>query len=157
MTSLAITGRAGHLAGAPDFQLFVITLLLGLLFAYTLNPLVVWLEQIRIPRALGTTVVMMGVVCALSLGAYSLRGQFQTILDQVPAAVSKLSAGLASVRKGQTSTLQKVQTRPVLTRRLDGRRRASSSTRPASNSATFCGPTPSAPWGWSARRRWSSS
>ena len=91
-------------------QLFVITLLLGLLFAYTLNPLVVWLEQIRIPRALGTTVVMMGVVCALSLGAYSLRGQFQTILDQVPAAVSKLSAGLASVRKGQTSTMQKVQT-----------------------------------------------
>ena len=91
-------------------QLFVITLLLGLLFAYTLNPLVVWLEQIRIPRALGTTVVMVGVVCALSLGAYSLRGQFQTILDQVPAAVSKLSAGLASVRKGQTSTMQKVQT-----------------------------------------------
>jgi hypothetical protein len=67
-------------------QLFVITLLLGLLFAYTLNPLVVWLEQIRIPRVVGSTVVMAGVVCALTLGAYSLRGQFQTILDQVPEA-----------------------------------------------------------------------
>ncbi|MBK7357028.1 AI-2E family transporter [Propionivibrio sp.] len=91
-------------------QLLVVTLLLGLLFAYTLNPLVVWLEQIRMPRPLGTTIVMAGVVCSLILGAYSLRGQFQTILDQVPEAVSKLSTGLASVRKGQTSTLQKVQT-----------------------------------------------
>ncbi|HCZ14906.1 MAG TPA: AI-2E family transporter [Candidatus Accumulibacter sp.] len=91
-------------------QLFVITLLLGLLFAYTLNPLVAWLEQIRIPRVVGSTVVMAGVVCSLILGAYSLRGQFQTILDQVPEAVNKVSTGLASVRKGQTSTMQKVQT-----------------------------------------------
>jgi len=91
-------------------QLFVITLLLGLLFAYTLNPLVAWLEQIRIPRVVGSTVVMVGVVCSLILGAYSLRGQFQTILDQVPEAVNKVSTGLASVRKGQTSTMQKVQT-----------------------------------------------
>lgn len=91
-------------------QLLVITLLLGILFAYTLNPLVVWLEQIRMPRLLGTTVVMAAVVCLLMLGGYSLRGQFQTILDQVPQAVSKLSTGLASVRKGQMSTMQKVQT-----------------------------------------------
>ncbi|WP_300320877.1 AI-2E family transporter [Accumulibacter sp.] len=91
-------------------QLLVITLLLGILFAYTLNPLVVWLEQIRVPRLLGTTVVMVAVVCSLILAAYSLRGQFQTILDQVPEAVSKLSTGLASVRKGHTSTMQKVQT-----------------------------------------------
>lgn len=91
-------------------QSFVISLLLGILFAYTLNPLVVWLERIRIPRVVGTTIVMVGVVCALVLGTYSLRGQIQTILDQVPEAVSKLSAGLASLRKGQATTMQKVQT-----------------------------------------------
>jgi predicted PurR-regulated permease PerM len=91
-------------------QSFVISLLLGILFSYTLNPLVVWLERIRIPRVLGTSIVMVGVVCALVLGTYSLRGQMQTILDQLPEAVSKISAGLASLRKGQTSTIQKVQT-----------------------------------------------
>lgn len=91
-------------------QSFVISLLLGILFAYTLNPLVVWLERIRIPRVLGASLVMVGVVCALVLGTYSLRGQIQTLLDQLPEAVGKLSVGLASVRKGQASTMQKVQT-----------------------------------------------
>jgi len=90
-------------------QSFVISLLLGILFAYTLNPLVVWLEQIRVPRALGSSVVMLGVVSALALGSYSLRGQVQTIIDQLPEAASKLSAGLADLRKGQASTMQKVQ------------------------------------------------
>jgi len=90
-------------------QSFVISLLLGVLFAYTLNPLVVYLERIHIPRVLGSSIVMLGVVCALVLGSYSLRGQIQTIVEQLPAAVSKLSAGLASLRQGQASTMQKVQ------------------------------------------------
>ncbi len=90
-------------------QSFVISLLLGILFAYTLNPVVVWLERLRIPRVLGTSIVMLGVVCALVLGSYSLRGQIQTVLDQLPEAASRLSAGLASLRKGQASTMQKVQ------------------------------------------------
>jgi predicted PurR-regulated permease PerM len=90
-------------------QGFVISLLLGILFAYTLNPLVVWLEQIRIPRMLGTLLVMAGVVCGLVFGTYSLRGQVQKILDQVPEAMSALSTGLADLRKGQSSTMQMVQ------------------------------------------------
>jgi predicted PurR-regulated permease PerM len=90
-------------------QSFVISLLLGILFAYTLNPLVVWLQRIRIPRALSASIVMLGVVSALVLGSYSLRGQVRTILEQLPAAASKLSAGLANLREGQASTMQKVQ------------------------------------------------
>lgn len=89
---------------------FVISLLLGILFAYTLNPLVAALERIRIPRLLGTGIVMLAVVSALVLGTYSLRGQMRTILDQLPQAASTLSAGLASLRKGQDSTMRKMQT-----------------------------------------------
>lgn len=91
-------------------QSLVISLVLGILFAYTLNPLVAWLERIRIHRVAGATIVMLCVVGMLGIGAYSLRGQIQTILDQLPDAASKLSAGLASLRKGQASTMQKVQT-----------------------------------------------
>lgn len=91
-------------------QSLVISLLLGILFAYTLNPLVAWLERIRIPRVVGSSAVMAGVVCVFALGAYSLQGQMQTILDRLPEAVSKLSASLASPRGGQPSTMQKVQT-----------------------------------------------
>ena len=43
-------------------QNFVISLLLGILLAYTLNPLVEWLGKIRIPRAMGATVVMAIVI-----------------------------------------------------------------------------------------------
>ena len=91
-------------------QSFVISLLLGFLFAYTLNPLVGWLERIRIPRVVGAAIVMMAVVCALALGTYSLRAQMQRILDQVPVAVTKLSAGFASLNRGHASTMQKMQT-----------------------------------------------
>ena len=91
-------------------QSFFVTLLLGILFAYTLNRLVVWLELIRIPRAAGTSIVMVGVLCAIALGTNSLSGQIQTILDQVPEAVNKLSVGVAKLRRGETSTMQKMQT-----------------------------------------------
>ncbi|MBI5862653.1 MAG: AI-2E family transporter [Rhodocyclales bacterium] len=90
-------------------QAFFISLLLGILFTYMLNPLVAWLEEARIPRNAGATIVMLGVVGALVLGAYGLRGQVQTIVEQLPEVVSKLSAGLNSMRHGEPSTLQKVQ------------------------------------------------
>jgi predicted PurR-regulated permease PerM len=91
-------------------QSFVISLLIGILFAYSLNPLVVWLERIRIPRLAGATLVMTAVVAALVLGSFALRGQVQTIIEQLPAAVSELSTGVASLRQGRDSTMQKIQT-----------------------------------------------
>lgn len=91
-------------------QSFFISLLLGILFAYTLGPLVAWLERIRIPRVFGTSIVMASVVSALVLGSYSLRDEVETILDQLPEAATKLSAALTSLHKGQADTMKKVQT-----------------------------------------------
>jgi predicted PurR-regulated permease PerM len=91
-------------------QDFFISLLLGILFAYTLSPLVAWLERIRIARAFGTSIVMASVVSALVLGSYSLRDEAETILDQLPEAATKLSAALTSLNKGQADTMKKVQT-----------------------------------------------
>lgn len=91
-------------------QGFFISLLLGILFAYTLSPLVAMLDRIRLPRVLGTSIVMAGVVAALAFGSYSLRDEVETILDQLPEAATKLSTALASLNKGRDSTMQKVQT-----------------------------------------------
>lgn len=107
--ALVILATIGVVFALEWAQSFVISLLLGVLFAYTLNPLVVRLERMKIPRVLGTSMVMVGVVCALVLGASALRGQVETLLDQLPAAADKLSAGLASMRKGQASAMQKMQ------------------------------------------------
>ncbi|WP_265942666.1 AI-2E family transporter [Dechloromonas sp. A34] len=110
-------------------QALIISLLVGILFSYTLNPIVVYLERIRVVRAVGTTIVMLSVICALALGAYGLSGQIQTILDQLPSAASKLSAGLARLNKGHGNTLQNVQN-------------AASALEKATNQATGEAPTP---------------
>ena len=50
-------------------------LVIGIVASYTLNPLITRLEAIRIPRIVGTAIVMAGVIGALAFGTYSLRGQ----------------------------------------------------------------------------------
>jgi len=90
-------------------QGFVVPLLLGIVLSYTLSPLVAWLEAIRIPRIVGTIVVMASVIGAVVLGTYSLRGQMQTIIEQLPQAATKFASGLARLRIGETGNLQKIQ------------------------------------------------
>jgi predicted PurR-regulated permease PerM len=90
-------------------QAFVISLLLGILSAYTLNPLVAFLERLRIPRVAATLVVMLSVVGVLALGAYSVGGQIQAIALRLPGAASKFSAGVARLGTNQLGTMQKVQ------------------------------------------------
>ncbi len=64
-------------------QAFLISLLLGVLLAYTLNPPVAWLERIRIPRVAAALIVTIGAIGAFALGAYALRGQVQTVVTQL--------------------------------------------------------------------------
>ncbi len=90
-------------------QAFMVPLLLGVVITYTLNPLVSWLEAIRIPRLLGTAVVIVSVVGMLGLGTYALRGQMQTIVEQVPEAAAKVATGLARMNLTQTGNLKKMQ------------------------------------------------
>jgi predicted PurR-regulated permease PerM len=91
-------------------QSFVVPLLLGIVISYTLNPLVTWLEAIKIPRILGTVIVMTSMIGALVLGTYSLRGEMQTIIEQLPEAATKFATGLARMQIGQTGNMQKMQT-----------------------------------------------
>ena len=107
--ALAIMATVALIFALNWAQPFLITLLLGVLFAYTLNPLVVWLERIRIPRVVGTSLVMLAVICALVFGTYALRGQVQRIIAQLPEAASKLSTGLDKMRSGQQSNMKHVQ------------------------------------------------
>ena len=90
-------------------QAFVVPLLLGIVISYTLYPLVAWLEAIKIPRVVGTAIVMATVIGALVLGAYSLRGQMQTIIEQLPEAATKFAAGLERMRINQIGNMQKMQ------------------------------------------------
>ena len=90
-------------------QKFLIPLVLGIFIAYTLNPLVVWLERIRIPRVLGTSVVMIALVFGIGQAGYSLRGEFQSIIERLPAAAHQLSRVIVRTQNRQRSTIQKMQ------------------------------------------------
>ena len=107
--ALAIVTAAVVVFALQWAEKFFIPLLLGIIIAYTLNPLVVWLERIKIPRVVGTSIVMLVVLGGSAFVTISLRGQIQTILDQLPEAASKLSVALLSMREGQPTTMQKVQ------------------------------------------------
>ena len=90
-------------------QAFVVPLLLGIVISYTLSPLVAWLEAIRIPRVVGTVFVMASVIGALVLSGYSLRGQMQTIIEQLPQAATKFATGIARLQISHIGNIQKMQ------------------------------------------------
>lgn len=88
---------------------FFIPLVFGIFIAYTLNPLVGWLERIRIPRLIGTSVIIAAILCSALLTAYNLRDEFNSILSDLPVATQKMSRTLKSLHRGQPSTIQQMQ------------------------------------------------
>jgi predicted PurR-regulated permease PerM len=90
-------------------QSFVIPLLLGIVISYTVNPLVNSLEAIKVPRVGGTVIVMASIIGALIFGTYSLRGQMQTIVAQLPEAAATFATGLARMRISEIGNLQTME------------------------------------------------
>jgi predicted PurR-regulated permease PerM len=90
-------------------QGFVIPLLLGIVISYMVNPLVNWLELMKIPRVVGTIIVMASILGALIFGTYSLRAQMQTIVAQLPEAAATFATGLARMRISEIGNLRTMQ------------------------------------------------
>lgn len=90
-------------------QSFLITLMLGILFAYTLNPLVASLEQFKIPRPIGSTLVILAVILCIIFAGHTLKGQIESIITKLPEASSKLSAELTHKQGAPLTSIQKVQ------------------------------------------------
>ncbi len=88
---------------------FFIPLVFGIFIAYTLNPLVAWLERIRIPRVVGTVFVIAAILSSALWTANNLRDEFNSILVSLPTATQKLTRSLKHLQKGQTSTIQQMQ------------------------------------------------
>ena len=89
-------------------QKVFIPLLLGIIIAFTLNPLVVWMQRIKIPRVVGSTLVMLALLGAVAMATMSLRDQVERILDQVPDAASRLSEAIRDMA-AEPNTVQKMQ------------------------------------------------
>ncbi len=77
--------------------------------SYTLNPLVKWLERIKIPRAIGSTIVILAVIAGITFAGFVLRSQVESIIAKLPEAATKLTSGLATKRGDPLTNIQKVQ------------------------------------------------
>jgi predicted PurR-regulated permease PerM len=87
---------------------FFVSLLMGILIAYALNPVVVRLQRMRLPRWAGSTLVILALCGAAGLVAGTLGGQVGAVLEQVPEAARKVSTRLAR-SGGAPGALEKVQ------------------------------------------------
>ena len=90
-------------------QSFIITMLLGVLLAYALNPLVNKLEHIKINRFIGSTLVILALISSIAFGGYALRGQVQSIISTLPEAATKFTSGFAVKRGEPLTNMQKIQ------------------------------------------------
>jgi predicted PurR-regulated permease PerM len=61
------------------------------------------------PRSAASLIVLIGAMAALALGTYSIRGQMQAVVTQLPEATSKFAAGLSRLRTSQLGPLLKMQ------------------------------------------------
>jgi predicted PurR-regulated permease PerM len=107
--TLSVLAAIAVLAALEAAQTFFVSLLLGILLAYALNPLVAWLQRSRLPRAAATIVVMLSVAGAVGFGVYALRGQAQAIVEQLPEAARTFATALERLSADSGGTLQTMQ------------------------------------------------
>ncbi|GAA4011380.1 hypothetical protein GCM10022212_00500 [Actimicrobium antarcticum] len=107
--SLGIIAIVATLFALQAAQKFLIPLLCGIFIAYTLNPLVAWLERVRIPRMVGTVLVMLALTGGMAAAANTLTDEFQSIVQSLPEASHKVSRALQRSQTGQPSALQRMQ------------------------------------------------
>jgi predicted PurR-regulated permease PerM len=85
----------------------MIPIVLGVLISFALNPLVMWLEKVRVPRVLGAGLILLAVAAVLGLGIYSLRDEATEVVEALPRAAQRLRASMA--REGSNGILVKLR------------------------------------------------
>ena len=90
-------------------QSFIVTVLLGGLLAYALNPLVIRLESVKVHRVIGSSLIIIALMAGIIFSGYALRGQVQSIISILPEAAIKLTSGIAVKRGDPLTNMQKVQ------------------------------------------------
>lgn len=106
--SLGILATIASLFAIQWAQKFFVPLLLGIFIAYTLNPVVRWLERWHVRRAIGATLVTVLIMGAMGGTLYRLQDEFFNIIDELPTLTTKVTRILTNNTK-QRTTIQQVQ------------------------------------------------
>jgi predicted PurR-regulated permease PerM len=107
--SLGILATVAFVFGLQWAKNFFVPLLLGIFLAYTLSPIVRWLERWHVKRAIGATLVTAAILVGMALTIQRVQGEFFNIIDELPSLTHKVTKLLMEASDGQPSTIQQVQ------------------------------------------------
>ncbi|PQO97352.1 AI-2E family transporter [Massilia phosphatilytica] len=106
--TLGVIATVAFVFGLQWAKNFFVPLLLGIFIAYTLSPVVRWLERWHIRRAIGATLVTGLILVGMALTMQRVQGEFLNIVDELPTLTHKVTRLLTSGSDGP-STIQQVQ------------------------------------------------
>jgi predicted PurR-regulated permease PerM len=106
--TLGVIATVAFIFGLQWAKNFFVPLLLGIFIAYTLSPVVRWLERWHIKRAIGATAVTALILVGMALTAQRVQGEFLNIVDELPTLTHKVTKVLTDGSDGP-STIQQMQ------------------------------------------------
>jgi predicted PurR-regulated permease PerM len=86
-----------------------IPVMLSVLFSYAFSPVVNWLETRRVPRWLGSAVLLLSILGAMGTTAYALSDEAVAMVESLPVAAQKFRNAIKRTTGTSTSTLDTVQ------------------------------------------------
>ena len=107
--SLGILATVALIFALQWAERFLVPLLLGIFIAYTLNPLVAFLERWHVKRIIGATLVTVVIVAGLGMMAQRLQGEVLSIIEELPALTHKVTKLITDNSDGSPSTIQQIQ------------------------------------------------
>ena len=121
--SLAILTVLAVLFAMKSAHEFIVPLVMSAIIAYALDPIVAFLERFRIPRPLGTLLIMGGLVAAMIYGALALEDQVMSIINSLPDISRQVARSLSGFSSDDGSVLDKLRSAAAVFQ-SDGRRPA---------------------------------
>ncbi len=88
---------------------FFIPMMLGFMFSYALSPLVDAMERARIPRALSSAVLILGILGGTGMSVYAFSDDANALIASLPDAAQKLRSSMQRTNRPDTAlqTMQK--------------------------------------------------
>jgi predicted PurR-regulated permease PerM len=112
-------------------QPFIIPIVFSILISYALEPIVARLHMWRVPRVVGTPVVLAAVLFLCGLCGYGLRNEASTFIERLPDGVHTIAQ---AIRASKRTTTGIAATMRQATRELDSA--ASAATPPSDRRVT---------------------
>ena len=86
-----------------------IPVFLGIMLSYALTPFVNRLERWRVPRVVGASVLLLGIICGMGSLLYSFSDDTAALIESLPDAAQKLRMALQDPRPSSPNALDNVK------------------------------------------------